>query len=280
MKTERDETTLENYFKTKIFFAFCLFFPSCWIFVSCEKVIDPKLNLSESKIVIEGNIFDQSGPYTVSITRTLNYKERNNFPPVSGAVVKIQDDFGNSEILTEASPGRYKTLTTQGIPGRTYTIDVIIDGKTYKAVSKMPPAVTIDTLRVEELVTPSKVEKYISATYSDPADPDNYYRFIEIINGIEQSNIFIDNDQLKSQQSITKALLSPPDNTEINSGDTVTVLLQAIDYNVYEYFRTLLQITNTDFVTALPTNPLTNFGNGALGYFNACAVRSKTIVIR
>ena len=69
--------------------------------------------------------------------------------------------------------------------------------------------------------------------------------------------------------------------TTIHHGDSVTVILESIDANVYEYFRTLRQITRpqTGFQASVPGNPTTNLSNNALGFFSAQAVRQKTIVV-
>ena len=66
---------------------------------SCQKVIDIDLNSAAPQIVIEGSISDQPGPYTVKITKTVNFSETNIFPAVSGAAVTVSDDAGNSETL-------------------------------------------------------------------------------------------------------------------------------------------------------------------------------------
>jgi hypothetical protein len=85
----------------KIIYTFSLI---AFIFCSCEKVIDIDLNKADSRIVIEGNITDQAGPYTVRISKTVNFDESNTFPAISGALVKISDNAGNSETLTETQP--------------------------------------------------------------------------------------------------------------------------------------------------------------------------------
>jgi hypothetical protein len=67
----------------------------------------------------------------------------------------------------------------------------------------------------------------------------------------------------------------------LETGDSVTILIQTIDKNVFTFFSQLSQISN-DFggQPASPANPASNFDNGALGYFSAYAVRSKTIIIK
>src|SRR5688572_7546758 len=94
---------------------------------SCEKVIDIDLNQSSPAVVIEGDITNETGPYTIRITQSINFDDRNEFPPVSDAVVTVSDSEGNRELLTEVSPGVYETETTEGIPGRTYTLEVVVN---------------------------------------------------------------------------------------------------------------------------------------------------------
>jgi hypothetical protein len=66
---------------------------------SCEEVINVDLNSADPKIVIEGTITDQPGPYTVSITKTTDYYNPSSYPAVSGAQVRLVDDLGFSEQL-------------------------------------------------------------------------------------------------------------------------------------------------------------------------------------
>lgn len=253
-----------------------------FLFSSCEKVIDIDLNTQDPQIVIEGNITDQPGPYTVTLTQTVNFVESNNFPGVSGALVTISDNSGNSETLTESFSGVYSTSEMQGTIGRNYTIKVTTNGKEYTATSNMPAPVSIDTLTVVTENTPKGNDKTIYVNFTDPAGIANYYRFIKIINGITQITIFVEDDLLQDGNTINHPLLvRGQDETSIKTGDTVTVILQSIDKKVYDYFRTLLQLSGGGVInqSSSPANPLTNFINGALGYFNANAITSKTIII-
>src|SRR6187551_2496352 len=89
---------------------------------SCEKEISIDLNSSSPQIVIEGNISDEPGPYTVKISKTVNFSEANVFPPVTGALVVISDNTGVIDTLTETLPGSYLTNTITGTQGNTYTL--------------------------------------------------------------------------------------------------------------------------------------------------------------
>lgn len=260
-----------------------LYFPiTALLLSSCEKVIDIDLNKADRKIVIEGIITDQPGTHTIKLTQSVNYNEANTFPAVSGAVVIIRDNAGNTETLTESLPGIYTTNTIQGVSGRTYTLGVTVGETTYTAISTMPEAVSIDTLLIEELNGPHGSEKIIKAQYTDPAGIANFYRFILFRNNIEELT-FIADDRLQDGAVITYPLFSRSDEFSIRTGDTLIVHLQSIDKSVYEYFRTLNELSNGAShggSASLPANPLTNIDNEALGYFSAHSIRTKTIIIQ
>ena len=105
-------------------------------FTSCEKVIYVDLNSVNPKLVVEGNITDQPGPYIIRLSNTVNYYDPNAFPAVKGATITVSDNAGNSEILKETSPGVYETSSLQGVSGRTYTMNIVTgDGTSYSAHS-------------------------------------------------------------------------------------------------------------------------------------------------
>ena len=246
--------------------------------ISCEKIVSIDLNSTSPHIVIEATISDQAGPYIVQLSQTVNFVQNNTFPPVSGAKIFLSDNYGNLDSLIETIPGTYKTSTILGIPGRTYTLTVKTGGKEYVAVSTMPPPVKIDSLSVQVQAFGRDKTKYINVNFRDSAEVKNYYRFVEVRNGIVQKFTFLFDDRLQNGGLITSSLFAEEDT--LNAGDNVLILLQCIDKNVYDYFRTIRQASgNGGPQAASPANPLSNFSNDALGYFNACAVRSKLIVI-
>ena len=246
--------------------------------ISCEKVVDIDLNSSSPNIVIEGSLSDQSGPYYVRLSQTVNFNETNVFPPIRAANVTVNDNAGNSESLIETPPGTYKTSSWKGVPGRTYTLTVIAGGKTFVAVSTMPNPVTIDSLTVQTQRFPRNVRKVINVHFQESVVGKNYYRFVEVKNGIEQKFIFLFDDRVLNGSSVTSSLFADKDT--LRTGDSLKVLLQCVDKGVYDYFRTMNQAGGSGRPeSASPANPVSNFSNGALGYFNAYAVRSKAIII-
>jgi hypothetical protein len=246
--------------------------------ISCEKIVNIDLNSTSPRIVIEGSISDQAGPYVVTLSQTVNYDEANVFPPIRGANIVLSDNVGNSDSLTETLPGTYKTSRMRGVHGRTYTLTVTAEGKKYVAVSTMPNAVNIDYLTVQNQNFGRNQMNVINVQFQDPPKVKNYYRFVEVKNNVEQKFIFLYDDRLQDGSSIISSLFADEDT--LRTGDNVIVWLQCIDKGVFDYFRTLRQASGGGGPQAAsPANPLPNFTNGALGYFSAYAVRGERIII-
>jgi hypothetical protein len=238
---------------------------------SCTKVVKINLNASAPKLIIEGNISDQTISCQVKLTKSVNFDELNSFPKVSGATVSIKDNTGNNYVLIETSPGLYIAPGVNGIPGRTYTLSVTLDGITYTAVSYMPAPVSIDTI--------SQQIKYVRLQFHDEKNVENYYRFIEEINGRVLTSIHADNDILRDGNIVTQEIIHR--DSTLHTGDNVKIYLYAIDRPVFNYLGQLRQATSGyGGQTASPANPVSNFDNGALGFFSANAVRSKSIIIK
>jgi hypothetical protein len=246
------------------------------LLTSCEKVIDLKLNTSSSAIIIQGNVFDHGGPYAVEISKTVNFTESNIFPPVTDAKVTISDNAGNSELLTQSTPGTYTTSYLRGIPGRTYTLNVENQGKTYTASTTMPDAVNIDSIYFKKDVFGSGNQTVLR--FRDPANIDNYYRVIQYVNDTLKAGFYIGNDKLYQGEIITFSLSSTTltGDDQLKTGARVKLQLECIDKDVFEYFRTS---RGNNGSSASPANPVSNISNGALGYFSACSIREASITV-
>ncbi|MEO5643251.1 MAG: DUF4249 domain-containing protein [Bacteroidia bacterium] len=241
---------------------------------ACTKVIDIDLNSKDPRIVIEGNITDVPGRYAVNITQTVNFSETNSFPAVSGAVVTVADDAGNTESLVEVYPGNYQGTVIQGVPGRTYYLTVVANGKTYTSQSKMPLTVQYDSL----LLVPNTAfgpAYYIIPLFTDPAGLGNRYRCIETINTTQVKELFLFEDQLTDGLMNGQPILNFSDS--LLTGDSVSVELQCIDKPTYLYFFSLLQTVSGQ--SGAPANPVSNISNDALGYFSAHTSQRKYVII-
>lgn len=251
--------------------------------LSCTKVVDINLNDSSPKIIIQGSISDQRSSCIVKLSETINFDEPNIFPAVTGAVVVIRDNVGNSAILNETSPGIYTAPLFRGVAGRTYFISIISEGKTYSASSTLQYPVNIDTILQDSFTMGSfgggGIIKFLKVQFYDQEGLDNYYRFVEEVNGIISNSIHLEKDLLNDGNNITQEIVRI--DSPFQTGDSVVVYLQTIDRPVFDYLYQLSQITNGyGDQSAPPANPVSNFGADALGYFSAYSVRHKEIVIR
>ncbi len=249
-------------------------------FASCTKVIDVNLDKTEPRIVIEANITDTVGPNMVKVTKTIDIDKDNNFPGVHGATVIIRDNAGNEEVLTETEAGIYKTATLQGVQGRTYTLTVTIDGNTYTAVSKMPMKVPYDSLGMKEVMTFDGNVPYPTVFYKDPVGIGNYYRAVRYVNNIPDGELYIESDEFIDGKHREAILFNgdPEEERNLKPGDIVTVEMQCLDKQMYEY---LLEREEADgnSQAAAPANPTNNISNGAIGYFSAHTSETKVLAL-
>lgn len=246
---------------------------STMFLVSCEKEISVDLNSSDPQVIIEGNITDQPGSHVIRISKSVNFSERNNFPAVTGATVTVSDNTGFSETLVEQSQGEYHTINLRGIPGRTYTMTVVAEGKTYTAESKMPLKVFLDTISFNKITPPGSGVLYLPVPrFQDPVAFGNQYRFVITVNGKVDKAYYVNNDNLNNGALNNTPIRSA--DAEIQENDSVTVELRCIDQPTYLYFFSLDQIAgNGPGGGTTPSNPTNNIkGNKALGYFAAYTI--------
>jgi hypothetical protein len=244
------------------------------ITASCRKDIHLNLQNAAGILIIEGNINDQPGPYTVQLSRTVTFYDSNTVIPASGAGITISDDLGNKDSLIEVSPGHYETSTIQGVAGRTYHLHVNADSKQYDATSTMLPPVPIDSLGINSSFFSTSPRGFIQ--FADPAGVVNYYKttlylsqFVDSAHPFahprRQTRLVAISDRLSDGITIQSTLRADYD---INPHDTLRAELDAIDKPVYDYWYTLNNSTLSS-QTAAPANPPSNISNGALGYFSA-----------
>ena len=242
---------------------------------SCQKVVTLDLHTVAPYTVIEGEVTDQAGPYTVTVKKSVDFSADNSFPAITGATVKISDNEGVIDTLTETAPGVYTTHSLQGKPGNSYTLTVFAHDTLYTASSTMPFPVAFDSITFNQ--TNAFGNKTIRAVpnFQDPAGIKNYYQFIEYINGQQLTkDIFVLDDRLSDGRYISRDLRT--DSSYLAVNDSLEVRMYCIDVNIFNYFDQLDQSTGGGAfnTTASPANPATNINNGALGYFSAHTVRS------
>jgi hypothetical protein len=255
---------------------------SAFFFSSCEKVIDVDIKESPSQLVIEGNIRDGDTDGMIKISRSVAYTDQNTYPAVTNADITVTDDQGNSWHPEQRDvPGEYYWRMV-GEPGRTYTMNVSVEGKQYTAKSTMPQPVKLDSIGITLLTFGDEERKVVAAYFKDPAGVKNQYRYLLYVNGKLTKRVYANNDRLTDGNDIKEQLFyqDDEDNEEIDSGDFVEVQMQCIDNPVFKYWLTLAdQAQNGPGGGVTPGNPPSNITGGALGYFSAHTLQTASISI-
>ncbi len=253
-----------------------------FLFVSCEKVIDINLNNAEKKYVIEAVLTDQPGSGRVLLSQTKDFDEDNTFAGISGATVIIAEVGGATTTLTEVSPGTYRSASLTGVSGRTYELTVSINGSVFTARSTMPQKINLDTIYVTTEYLFGEGRKVVNVEHGDIPGLGNSFRYVQYINGAKLNQLQIRNDDYSDGRYINSKLFyfdEDEENIKIRTGDLVQVDLQCIDPVIYRYWFSLIRSSTGGSGQATPANPVTNITGGALGYFSAHTLQSKTMIV-
>lgn len=252
------------------------------LFASCEKVIDYNLDNSKSAIVIEATLTDSKEPFTVSITKTKPYFGSSQSTRVTGAKVSVKPDNGKLRYFNEVLPGVYQLEKVFATPRVWYTVYIDYEGTTYSARSFLNELVPI----VDCTLTYFDGFGFFDSGYKincfikDPPNIENYYRLKMYVNGRVVNNegeMDVYSDKLFDGKVIG---LVQNSSVVFDKNDTVLVEIQSIDKSTYNYFSTLESISGLEIIeSASPSNPISNFNNGALGYFSAYSFDRRTIII-
>ncbi|WP_207425556.1 DUF4249 domain-containing protein [Pedobacter sp. SYSU D00535] len=244
---------------------------------ACEKVIDVDLNSAGYQYVVEGTVVNQADSQVVKISRSVAVSDASVFPAVSGATVTVTDDQGGQFAFRERRPGVYSSRRLRGTPGRTYTLNVQVEGNVFTASSRMPAQVAIDSIGVSMTSFFDEEQKTVQLLFSDPPNRANYYRYVLGVNGKKSRNIFAYNDEFTDGRKVNRELFDFDLN--LKTGDIAHVEMHCIDAVLYRYWQGLDQNENRGGASTTPANPVTNIKGGALGYFSAHTVQRESVVI-
>lgn len=270
------------------------------LYASCERVLDINLPEAEPKLVVEGQI-ETNLPPVVRLSNTIGFFGTvdtaaffNSF--VSGAVITISDDtrsvvlreynyiFGDVRVqLYSVDSADASALTFVGEAGKTYQLKIELDGEVYESTTSIPPYndgldsfVTVMPTDEEALAENPNI-RLVKARYTDPADEVNRLRFFTAVNGGPFFAPFysVNDDGIingTSSEITIERGWNRLDTAEFSRDnyfqlfDTLDIKMCAIDYNTYEFYRTL------EFGYGTVGNPFSNpmvvsgnISNGALG---------------
>lgn len=252
---------------------------------SCTEIIQLDLRNNKSEVVVEASMA-AANEIRVLLSRSVNLDESNTFPLLTGAQVSISDENNNTEVLTEIEPGVYQSITTKGIEGKRYFLDLIVNNQSISATSTMPSIVPFTDMVIEKgsvfgpiggNTNTDNTEYYeIKVLFNDPVEEVNYYRFVEFINNEKQQEYIYD-DRLSNGKDVEIVLFRF--DRLLKTEDVVRIEMQTITKEFYVYLSSLNDLRNSARSGSTPANPVTNMQGTSLGYFNTYTSQSKEYII-
>ena len=76
---------------------------------SCIRYFVPDIPVDTELLVVDGNINDGPGPYTIKLSKSTRLQELSRFVPYLSCKVQLEDNVGNNVTLTEKGKGVYQT---------------------------------------------------------------------------------------------------------------------------------------------------------------------------
>lgn len=266
------------------------------VIVACQKEIELDYRDIEPVVSIEGRVTNEQVYVLITRTRSMNDSVKGR--GIGGAVVTISSEDGTEQLVYDARDGYYRPASgMKGVAGRTYRLDVTLDGHQYSATSTMQPLAPIVStafiwqplfdnglLWLEMWATDPEpdVRNYywyrMERRAKDPkvrqkqgADPYRWSSFDD--RGTQMGQLYRDimcvNEEMMDGQDIEDDQLK----SILFDGDTITLQLMTIDRAMFEYYQSL------SVGQRMGANPISNITGGCLGYFAAGSVsRADTII--
>lgn len=248
---------------------------------SCQKVIDVDLNEANQTIVIEGNYTGEDSTVRVMVSLTSSYFNNDPSPTVDNALVTITDQNGTTTVVPSTGNGNYELSGYAPTYGTTYTLSVVYEGVTYSAGCLMPQPVQLDPITYQYFdgFFGNDPGYATFLNFQDPESTTDFYQIVITENGTTYGNI----DQIQTQDDaltngnyITRPLFT---GSLSQLGDTISYEFRTVDEVIFDYTFQAADIAGGSN-SAAPGNPITNWDNGALGYFNAYGVSRDTVIIQ
>ncbi len=263
------------------------------LFSSCEETIELDLDQTEERVIIEGLVSTQSDKNFVKISKSSPFYVAGSTPRVTNAVVTVSNQEGQVFTMVH-NPGNHPDSSGiyipdppfSGVVGHTYFLEVSFDGLIFTGSDKMAPVIAIDSLAwglstsgFPNLDEPEHI--YEVLLYAENVIPDRNFLLFKFyrndtITGPETNSIFTADDQLIGDK--IEGLSAP---VLFAKNDTARVEIYSLSQPAFVYYNDLFNVLNNDggLFSPPPANPRTNLSNGALGFFQASALSTDSIIV-
>ena len=260
---------------------------------SCTEPIELDLNSDDNvRLVVDAFVTTDTAAHLINLSLTKDYFGTGEPAKAQGAVVSITDG-SNVTNLSEIEPGKYYTPDDYfGEEGKSYTLDIDYDGKTYQGTTVLPTLTPLDSIAIwdyEPTLPPGQEEEEafpdnyaVVAYFQEPPAEGDYYIFKMLINGEYFTETLIDwfftSDDIVNGSYIGDAEFFT---FYAEPGDAITFEMFSITESDFENLNAIL--LETEFRGGLfdgaPANVPTNVEGGAVGQFIMSDVERKTLII-
>ena len=272
-----------------------LFIMLGFMIASCTERIDVELDDTYTRLVVDGQLSDDSTEtHAIILTESTSYFYNQPPPPVTNADVIVKGDDGSSILLSEQDPGVY--MLPEGFKskiGVNYSLDIDlaneVDGQTKYTASSSTPSIG-DTVYIGLQYEPDWGEKgyyVVQCYYWDQPGP-NWYMFDIYKNDTLLTDTISEKqvvDDLFYDGGFTNGIgvgyfdQSRKDQI-LRSGDVISFRASSITEG-YANFVWEVQ-DEVSFSTPLfsgpPANVVGNVSDGAIGYFTSYSALFASIV--
>jgi hypothetical protein len=258
---------------------------------SCTEVIDIELDPSQIRLVVDGAITNEPGPHQIRLTSSADYFHNELPPAISGANVTLETEDSIIQLVEQATAnGIYETPSGfQGEKGKEYQLKIHLaeplgEMSDFSATDKIPSTVyTIDSIG---LVYEPLWEFWSVNLYAFEPPTTDFYKADILINGRMMTDTanrsFVTDDRFINGNYSNGATMLFLRGTEVNVGDTITLILSSITESYFNFFIELQSESgiSTPLFSGPPANISTNIEPGGLGYFSARSVERCSRVVK
>lgn len=250
---------------------------------SCKKDFDLQLDGDNKNfLVVDGMVTDQPEPQVIRLSRTVSYLKPEDPKKVTDAAVTVECE-GVVIPFNQTAPGVYVAPPGfVGVVGKTYNLTIKVDGKEYKASSKMSKPLIFDAVSTRRSVFDDKKFDVRAAFTENPEKGDNYL-LKYAINGVlcdTVKNWSRFNDIAMNGQTFADVTVFG--SVDCKENDQITVYTYSISKEYYEFVNAA-EMSLQEPLPFFPPPGATisgNISNGALGFFQAAAARRISTVVR
>ncbi len=242
------------------------------ILASCERTLDFKYKEIAPQLVVESNLTDNEIWAKLMLTTPMN--EPLDTKLLTDAEVTVENlTTGQSTSLTPDDEGVFRALLG-GIEGDEYRLSVTRGDQTHSSSMTMLAQSEIADFSQSWIKMPYDYVAILQVAIVDPLEYGNYYWVRLYRNGKFYKWNVID-DAASAEGILLTSFMTSRENLDkeddedaLRPGDTVTVVVNAIDNRMFDY---LTAISNDS------SGPRLFSGEGCLGYFLASSPSSATL---